>query len=51
MLIRLFYALSEGPAIQMVGIWPTPWDALDYANEKGAVVAGAKILKRDAEAA
>ena len=42
--IRLTYALAEGPAIRMDGIWPTTSDAIAWACDKGAVVAAAKVL-------
>lgn len=51
MLIRLFYALSDGPMVHVTDVWPTAWDALDFANNLGAVVAGATILDRNPGAA
>lgn len=44
MKIRLTYALAEGPAIRLDGIWPSTWDALDYAHKLGARVAAAKVM-------
>ena len=42
--IRLTYALAEGPAVRMDGIWPTTSDAIAWACDKGAVVAAARVL-------
>lgn len=44
MKIRLTYALAEGPAVQLDGIWPSTWAALDYAQSLGARVAAAKVM-------
>lgn len=44
MKIRLTYALSEGPAIRLDGIWPSTGAAIDYAIGLGACVASAKVM-------
>ena len=42
--IRLTYALSTGPAIQLDGIWHSTWDAMETAYAMGARAASAKVL-------
>lgn len=42
--IRLTYALAEGPAVRVDGIWKSTSDAIAWACDLGAVVAIAKVV-------
>lgn len=42
--IRLTYALAEGPAIRVDGIWRSTSDAIAWACGQGAIVAAARAL-------
>lgn len=42
--IRLTYALAEGPAIRLGGIWSSTSEAISWACDRGAVVAIAKVV-------
>ena len=42
--IRLTYALAEGPAIRIDGIWHSTSEAITWACDQGAIVAAAKVL-------
>ncbi len=42
--IRLTYALAEGPAIRLDGIWTSTSEAIAWACGQGAIVAAARAL-------
>lgn len=42
--IRLTYALPDGPAIRLDGIWTSTSEAIAWACDRGAVVAMAKVM-------
>ena len=45
MTVRITY-YEKGTRVTHFGIWPTTWDAMDWALEKGLKCASAKAINR-----